>query len=164
MGVGRKTILTKEIQEAICANVVECYYISTATEAVGINVKTTRAWIDKGRDHEKAAHPDGDPCDELCSESEVANRAFADAIKKAQATFSLNNMRSIGSHRPKTFLAGAWLQERTQPDKYGMVNRTELSVSGTVKHQHSLSIEQRKKALQAATDSLVIDTAQEDDD
>lgn len=163
MGSGRKTILTKELEDRIAEVIEDVYYVGTACEYVGLSKNTGHRWIDTARDHVKQFHPEEEDCDEHCGEFIVAQRRFWTRIKMAQAVYEVNNQRQIKAHGNKTFLAPAWRNERVMPGKYGMVNRTELSVSGTVKHQHSISIEQRQKVLKAAADSLTIDTEKEGD-
>lgn len=163
MGSGRKTILTKELQEAICTAVAEVSYITVACESVGVSYQTVKSWIQKAQDHIKQAHLEDEECDELCNEKDVAFRSFLSNYKMAKANYLRDNVQEIRKHRGKNWMAAAWLNERAAPDMYGQRTAQTLSVSGTIKHQHSISIDQRQKVLKAAADSLTIDTSQEDD-
>jgi hypothetical protein len=162
MGSGRKTILTKELEEKIASAVEDVYYVGTACEYVGVSKHTGYRWMDTARDHLKQFHPEQEECNELCDEFIVAQRRFSDRIKRAQAKYEVDNQKQIKKHGDKNFFAAAWRLERPMPDKYGLRTRQDISVSGTVKHQHSISIEQRQKVLKAAADSLIIDTEKED--
>jgi hypothetical protein len=161
---GRKLLLVSEPEliSKFVSLVEDVFYVSKAAEGLGIHRQTAERWMKNGETHKKKTHPDGDNCTLYCEEDMVAFRRFFDEVKSAQTRFTQENMQMIKSHRPKNWMAGAWLLERTQPDEFGLKTRTETTHKGRVDHIHTLvPLEQRQKLLKAANDALMLESTQE---
>jgi hypothetical protein len=165
--VGRKSILTPEFTEKFAEVIGKCLYMSIASEAMGVNRQTPPRWIREADIHIKQSHPDGDDCTVNCDEDIVAKRAFSIAVKTAVANSKVEKLDSIdkAGNNPRNWTAKAWILERTDPDNFGMRNRTDVKVSGSVNHRHTLDTSKRAKLLEIAQKSqqLAIETTQDED-
>lgn len=163
MGQGRRHLLESEpnLIEDFATIVRDVYYPTKAAEALKIHPQTAFRWLKEGEVHIKthfSPEYGTSDCGEQCTTKEVALRAFYEAIKKAQAEFSRENMQNIKSHTKKNWVAAAWLQERTQPNEFGLKTRMEHTGQGGGPIVHKLlSPEQRQRALKAANDANLIE-------
>lgn len=161
---GRKSIYTKELHETIVRAVQQCYYIKTAAELIGITPYVIQKWMSAAEEHIRTNHPEGDECTNSCGEFTVAKRRLLKDINSARAAFTNDKMQTLTRHAKRYWLPAAWLLERTQPENFALVQRSEVHHSGEVNHKHVLSVEQRQKVLMAGQRSLEIDSLQKSDD
>jgi transposase-like protein len=164
---GRKSRLTPEFIEGFCKSIETVFYVSVAAKGHAINENTVGKWLREAQQHEKQSHPEGDDCTLNCGEDNVAKRTFARSLKRAQAKFQQSKLELIADAGKtiRNWPANAWLLERTDPDNFGMRNRTDVNVKGTVNHKHSLDTSHRAKLLAIANKSqqLAIETTQDED-
>lgn len=121
--MGRKTILTPEIQQLIVTAIQSGNFQHHACEFAGIHTATYFRWLERGQveidrlDQEEAVEP---------IESETPYREFCDAIKKARATAVV---QAVGLIRKAaydgTWTAAAWYLERSHPKDWGKTDRLE---------------------------------------
>ena len=163
--IGRPLLLTPELRDSIVETVKVVKYLSVAANANGINEKTAERWNKLGRVHEEKNHPEGDDCTTNCTEQEVAFRSFYTAIKKAKAESTKSNLEKIKTiaERANKWEGIAWIEERTDPAKFGLKTRTDHKHSGSINSVHTvLSLEQRQRMLKAANDALTLETTQDE--
>ena len=111
---GRPLKLTPEITEIICNSIKQGDYTETAAAMAGIHKDTLYEWLKKGnRAQRKSIYRD-----------------FTDAVKKAQAERESLSVRVITLASKNQWQAAAWKLERQNPDRWGLRNRTEVTIKG----------------------------------
>lgn len=103
--VGRKTKLTEDISEGICAILSFGGYVETAAAAVGVSKKTFYEWLKRG-------DPDGTRA------VDAPYRAFREQIEKSRAEGESALVAVIRNAAVKDWKAAAWMLERQTPDKW----------------------------------------------
>jgi hypothetical protein len=121
---GRKSALTKEVKESICATLSAAGTIEDAAIHAGVNDSTVYAWLAKGE--RQATGP---------------YRDFLEAVKKAKAQRRIALEAGIRKHGSKNWQALAWLLERTEPKRYAQRVRVH------VEEELSDAIERLKRAF-----------------
>ena len=119
----RKTSLTPEIAEALIEVLKRGNYMTTAADFVGVTPQTVYNWLKRG--DELKDHPD-----ENLSETERMFVDFFEGVKNATAWAEVNALDTIRSASATNWQAAAWFLERKAPDRFGRVQRTEISGPG----------------------------------
>lgn len=124
--MSRPTLLTPERTEKIVALIAAGNFAETAALAAGISKQTYYNWLARGRvERERLTEkPSLKP-----RTKEEPYLEFFDAVEKARAEAEARMVVLItkAAQEPRTWQAAAWWLERVAPQKYGRVNRTELS-------------------------------------
>ena len=108
-----KTKLTPEVQDRIVVALRAGNYQETAALYAGISAKTFYEWLNRGESD--------DP-------KEAAFRNFREAVEKAKADAEVRDVALIDkAAHDGSWQAAAWKLERKFPQKWGRVNRTEIS-------------------------------------
>jgi hypothetical protein len=108
---GRQTKLTPELQDRILAALRAGNYQETAAVYGGISRDTFYYWLERGRDEPESIYSD-----------------FSDAVEKAKADAEVRDVALIDkAAHDGSWQAAAWKLERKFPNKWGRVNRTEIS-------------------------------------
>lgn len=127
--VGRPTKLTPEVQKKITTAVAAGNYQSTAALLAGISSQTFHNWVDRGRNGEEPF------------------LSFFEELTRAEAYAEAERIKEIRDAGQKgDWKAHAWYLERKMNKKWGKVDKTEVSHSGEVIHNHEYHIEQRIEA------------------
>jgi transposase len=109
---GRPTKLTPEVQDKIVTALRAGNYQETAATYAGISVPTFYRWMEQG------ATPDAD----------VIYREFREAVEKAKADAEVRDVALIDrAAADGNWQAAAWKLERKFPNRWGRVNRTEVT-------------------------------------
>ncbi len=112
---GRPSKLTPELADKLVALVAAGNFITTALVVVGVSQPTYYDWLDKG-----------DPAG--ADEQWAAHRELRARIETARAEGIALNVSIIQQAAKKDWRAGAWLLERTAPERFsrsGIRARTE---------------------------------------
>jgi hypothetical protein len=108
---GRQTKLTPEVQDRIVAALRAGNYQETAAAYAGISRTAFFDWLERGR-----------------NEPESIYAVFLDAVEKAKADAEVRDVALIDkAAHDGSWQAAAWKLERKFPQKWGRVNRTEIS-------------------------------------
>jgi hypothetical protein len=108
---GRQTKLTTEVQDRIVAALRAGNYQETAAAYAGISRTAFFDWLERGR-----------------NEPESIYAVFLDAVEKAKADAEVRDVALIDkAAHDGSWQAAAWKLERKFPNKWGRVNRTEIS-------------------------------------
>ena len=110
--IGRKTILSSDLQDEVVKRIRAGNYIKVACQAVGIGVSTYFEWLKKGE------------------EGKQPYAEFTEAIKKAESEAHVNYVAIVASHAPTQWQAAAWWLERRFPELWG--RRDRLDVKGEI--------------------------------
>lgn len=145
--VGRKFLLTPEIRDAMVEAIGTVRYMSLAAEAVGIHPQTAQRWMKLGEKHLLQYHPDGDDCTASCDEDSTALRSFFVAIKKARAEATKAGLSNLKEHAKSNWQAGAWIEERTNPELFSIKSKVEHTGEGGGPIVHKLLSSSQKQAL-----------------
>jgi hypothetical protein len=97
-------------------------YISTAARAVGINPVTIGAWVRKGHELSEV--------DRELDETEQMFVDFAVEVEKARAFAEVSHVETIRQASKDNWTASAWWLERSNPNNWGRVQRTEITGAG----------------------------------
>lgn len=101
--MGRKTKLTKDIQEKLVSAIAHGNYHEVACFLVGIGSSTFYSWMKKGEEEN----------------SKRIYRDFVEAIKKAEAIAEAQRLQVISKASHENWQAAAWYLERRYPDRWG---------------------------------------------
>lgn len=114
--VGRPSKLTTERQAEIVKMVKAGVPNATAAQVAGVTESTFYLWMEKGQDPENH--------DPIYTE-------FSEAVLRARAEAEAAMVANIRLHaRNGDWKADAWLLERSRPERWGRVNRHELTGAG----------------------------------
>lgn len=109
--MGRPTKLTPEVHEIIVEAVRAGNYIETAALAAGIHRDTFYGWLERAKDEPGSIYSD-----------------FSDALESAKAEAEKRDLSIISqAAHDGSWQAAAWKLERKHPQRWGRVNRTEIS-------------------------------------
>lgn len=109
--MGRPTKLTPEVQEKIVTALRAGNYQETAALYAGITAATFYDWMNRGK-----------------NEPESIYAEFLDAVEKAKADAEVRDVVLIDrAAADGNWQAAAWKLERKFPQRWGRVNRTEIS-------------------------------------
>lgn len=113
--LGRRTLLTPEVQEAIVTAVGVGAYLDDAASTAGIGPSTLHLWMATGRQARERSD-----AGEALTDREALCLEFMEAVEKARADASLRNIHIIQrAAQEGTWQAAAWYLERTNPRKWG---------------------------------------------
>jgi transposase len=111
--MGRPTKLTPEVQDKIVAALRAGNYQETAAMYAGVEARTFYRWMERGESD--------DADDEIY-------RQFRQAVEKAKADAEVRDIALIDkAAHDGSWQAAAWKLERKFPNRWGRVNRTEIS-------------------------------------
>jgi len=125
---GRPTKLTLEVQKAIVDALAAGTYLETAAAAAGIERHTLLAWLKKG-----AVSASG------------KQKEFSTAVKKALANAEIRFGATIAVASQAQWQAAAWLLERRYPDRWGRIERHELTGEGGGPVQMQIIVQSEKQ-------------------
>lgn len=109
--MGRPTKLTPELQADLIEALEHGMHQESACNRVGIAKATFYKWMERGRNEPESIYGD-----------------LVDAVEKARARPEAEALSAIhAAWRDGTWQAAAWFLERSHPQKYGRINRTEIS-------------------------------------
>jgi transposase len=109
--MSRQTKLTPEVQDKIVSALRAGNYQETAANFAGISKPTFYGWLERGR-----------------NEPDSIYSVFLDAVEKAKADAEVRDVALIDkAAHDGSWQAAAWKLERKFPQKWGRVNRTEIS-------------------------------------
>jgi hypothetical protein len=154
--MGRPTLLDDNVATALIALLQRGNYRKVAAEFVGIRAETIDAWVSKGAGQLLRLEND----EELTPE-ELLFADFAAGVMRAEAEGEIRALEHVTNAGIHDWRAAAWYLERTKPDRFGRIDRGELTANLHVtvdpgelsrKLQHLMT-----KALNQDPDGLVID-------
>ncbi len=136
--MGRKSLLTPEIQQQIVTAIQSGNFQHHACEYAGIHTATYFRWLERGQAEidrlEQDETAEADPV-------ETPYREFCDAIKKARAVAVV---QAVGLIRKAavdgTWTAAAWYLERSHPKDWGKTDRLEHTGSEGAPIQLNVSV------------------------
>jgi hypothetical protein len=109
--MSRTTKLTKEVQDKIVFALRAGNYQETAARYAGIDGATFYRWMSRGAEEETGIYSE-----------------FCEAVEKAKAEAEVRDVTLIDkAAKDGSWQAAAWKLERKFPNKWGRVNRTEIS-------------------------------------
>ena len=106
--LGRKTKLTPELQEKVCAALRVGNYATVAIQYAGISEHTYYEWLVRGEREPGSIYGD-----------------FFRAVRKAEADAEVESVAIIEAAGRDQWQARAWLLERKYPYKWGRFERQE---------------------------------------
>jgi len=112
--LGRRTRLTPELQQQLCAYIAAGNYASVACAAVGIAPKLIYDWAAKGR------KPGAKEC----------YREFGSALEKAEAQAHARSVAIIQKAALETWQAAAWWLERRYPEQWARRDTLRQEITG----------------------------------
>lgn len=110
--MGRPTKLTPELLEKISGYVEAGNFVDIACQACGINRSTYYRWKNRGETNNKGIYHD-----------------FCNTIKKAEAVGEVSHVEKIREGK-SGWQSSAWWLERRFPDRWGKVDRVDLTSKG----------------------------------
>ena len=121
--MGRPSKLTDDVQQRIVAALAAGNYQDTASAYAGINKQTFYNWMERGR-----AERDRINNGEKARKNETRYVDFLDAVESARAGAEVRSVHLISKAANEgTWQAAAWFLERSHPQRWGRLNRTEIS-------------------------------------
>ncbi len=134
--MGRPTLLTPEVEKAICDNILLGLAAEEAAEMSGVSASTFYGWKRRGQLEAtrltRAPRAKARP-------KETPYLEFLQAVKKAQLEFKRTHVVRVQQAGREHWQASAWLLERRYPKEYG---------------QKVLIEQQVREELEAAVDRL----------
>ena len=121
--MGRPTKLTDEIQQKILQALAAGNYQDTAAAYAGISTSTFYNWLERGKTERVRISAGEKP-----KKTEEPYVEFVDAIESARAQAEVRSVALIQkAANDGTWQAAAWYLERSHPQRWGRLNRTEIS-------------------------------------
>jgi transposase-like protein len=132
--VGRRSKLTPELRDRICALVRGGNYHKVAAQACGIGQSTLYEWIEKG---------------EASKDKKSEYAEFSEAIKKADAEAESADVLIIKKAAKKSWQAAAWLLERKRFQRWARREKFEHSGpgGGAIRTESKLTIKDIRKIV-----------------
>jgi hypothetical protein len=132
--MGRRSLLTEEIQEAIITALRNGHYMDDAANLVGISEHTAYNWIARGRKASEETEQGIEPAAE-----ELKYLRFFQSVKAARSEAIDRNLTVIRTAaQDGSWQASAWYLERTNPQKWG--RRDTVALTGAEGQQVSVEI------------------------
>lgn len=121
--MSRPTKLTKELQQKIISALTAGNYQDTAAAYAGISTSCFYNWLERGKkERDRLA------AGEKAKKTEQIFLEFVDAIESARAQAEVRSVALIQkAANDGTWQAAAWYLERSHPQRWGRLNRTEIS-------------------------------------
>lgn len=121
--MGRPTKLTTETQERIVSALRAGNYQDTAAQYAGITRQTFYSWLERGRIERERISAGEKP-----RKTETIYLDFVDAVETARADAEARTVALVmKAANEGTWQAAAWFLERSHPQRWGRLNRTEIS-------------------------------------
>lgn len=118
-----KTKLTTEVRDRIVQALTAGNYQETAALYAGIDQGTYYRWMERGRIERDRINAGEKPL-----KAETIYREFREAVETARAQAEVRNAGIINkAANDGTWQAAAWYLERSHPQRWGRINRTEIS-------------------------------------
>jgi hypothetical protein len=118
-----KTKLTPEVKEKILSALTAGNYQEAAAAYAGIDQGTYYRWMERGRIERDRVNSGEKPL-----KAETIYREFREAVETARAQAEVRNTGIINkAANDGTWQAAAWYLERSHPQRWGRINRTEIS-------------------------------------
>lgn len=132
--MGRRTLLTPELQDAIIEALRNGHYLDDAANLVGISDQTAYNWVARGKKAEELAEQGIEP-----SAEELKYLGFFRAVKMARVYAVNVNLEVIRTAAlDGSWQASAWYLERTNPQKWG--RRETVALTGAEGTQVTVEI------------------------
>jgi hypothetical protein len=148
---GRKTTLTPELVKEISDTLRICATMADTASYLGVPYGTMQSWIRKGN--------------EVAQEAEVSGRELTDnehlfvslsvEVEKARAEARIRAVGKIRTAMDGNWQAAAWYLERSKPDEWARVSRTELS--GINGESIKVDVDAVNRKLEALIQANIID-------
>lgn len=123
MTMGRPTKLTKDVQQKIVSALTAGNYQDTAAAFAGVSKQTFYNWMERGRIENERIAAGHKP-----RKAETPFVDFLDAVESARAQAEVRSVGLISKAANEgTWQAAAWYLERSHPQKWARINRTEIS-------------------------------------
>lgn len=138
--VGRKTLLTPELQAEIEQILKEGHYQSVAIDIVGISQDCYYRWLREG-ERAKAKIEDGG----ALAADEQRYYEFYETVKKAIAFGIRRDINRIDLAGEQDWKAIAWKRERMNPDLFALRGRVDINQNTNINHNvninHDIKVE-----------------------
>jgi len=120
---GRPTKLTPEIHRAIVTALEAGNYQDDSAAYAGVSRSALYNWLDRGRTERERIEAGEKP-----RKAETIFVDFLDAVESARAKAAVRHVANIAkAANDGVWQASAWYLERSYPQKWGRLNRTEIS-------------------------------------
>ena len=168
--LGAPTKLNDELLNAISALLANNVPLTTVADYVGINRDTIRLWGNRGA--ALIDELDENPSRELDEIEHLYVRFYVET-NKSYAKGEISLVQNINNAAQGDWRAASWMLERTRPEKYGKIDRTEIQQNVTVdvdpqtlsrKLNELMSNVAAQEALESAIDVTVVDNDDDGDD
>ena len=129
--MGRRTILNKQLQEAICEIIESGHSIKTACDVVGINQSSFETWRNKGKAAiDKYGDDPANFPDTPEGEDQIKYARFYRRSTRARQRLKLDALEQIKAAGKKgDWKAAAWLLERCYDD-YNRSSKVDVTSKG----------------------------------
>lgn len=125
--VGRRTILTPELQDTIVSALKAGNYLDDSARYAGVSERTVYLWIHKGRVARENLEEGVEP-----TANELRYIQFLQAVEKARSDAVVRNLTIIQkAANDGQWQAAAWYLERTNPKKWGRYETVEVTGQDT---------------------------------
>lgn len=121
--MARPTKLTDDVRDRIVSALTAGNYQDTAAAYAGISPATFHAWMARGRAERDSLAEGNRP-----QPRETPYREFLEAVESARAQAEIRSVALIQkAAQDGTWQAAAWFLERSHPQRWGRIQRTEIS-------------------------------------
>lgn len=122
--MARPTKLTDQKQSVICEALRKGHTHVTAAHLASITDRTFYNWMERG-ENPRRRKSDGEPY-----KDDRPFVQFFQAVKKAEAEGEKVLVDRIHAHSVEKWQAGAWILERRHPERWGKVNKHDITSDG----------------------------------
>jgi hypothetical protein len=123
MTMGRPTKLTPDIHRAIVTALEAGNYQDDSAAYAGVSTSALYNWMARGRAERERVEAGEKP-----RKAEAIFVEFVDAVESARAKAAVRHVANIAKAANEgAWQASAWYLERSYPQKWGRLNRTEIS-------------------------------------
>ena len=150
MALGARIRLNATVQEKIISALVAGNYQEIAAQYAGVGKTTYFKWLAWGREEierlemDEAAEPDP-------TKTVFAN--FVEAVEEARAGIEVRLTTGIILAAKDDWHAGAWFLERSFPQRYGRVDKTQISTEEGKPLEINISIPDLEAKVKAVKDA-----------
>jgi len=143
--MGRPSKLNQETQDKIVTALQAGNYQDTASAYAGVSTAAFYNWMERGR-----IERDRLTAGEKPNKNETIFAEFVDAVEKARASAEVRSVVLINKAANEgTWQAAAWFLERSHPQRWGRLNRTEISGPAGGPIETTVSAEEIEEKLSA---------------
>jgi hypothetical protein len=141
---GRRTLLTKKIQDKIVSALSAGNYKEHAARYAGISERTLYGWLKRGEQFEEKGEPASDEKYFL----------FMQAVENAIASSIVEDVAIIRKAGNKHWQARAWMLERRAPKEWGRQERVEMTGKdgGPIEISAREKLDQKLASMSRGTD------------